>query len=59
MKEPKFKEVIVLRGRLYKVDFAEWNNGKDKGKRAFLKLLTKKEMMRYILKDNIKGGLKE
>jgi hypothetical protein len=51
MKELKENEVINLKGRLYKVCFAEWNNGRDKGKRAFLKLLTKNEMMTYILRD--------
>ena len=58
MKELKKNEIISLKSRLYKVGFTEWNNGRDKGKRAFLKLLTKNEMMIYILK-NEKEGLKE
>ncbi len=55
MKNLKENEIVSLRKRLYKVSFADWNNGRDKGKRAFLKLLTKKELNDIVLK----GGLKK
>ena len=50
-------EIIIREGRIYRVMWSKWTNGKMQGNRAMLKLLTEKELMKFIInKKNIKKG---
>lgn len=50
MKELTLGETIMLEGRIYKVDWSKWTNGKEQGNRAMLRLLKEKELMELIIK---------
>ena len=40
MKELKINEIVILEGRIYRVEWSKWTNGKMQGNRAILKLLS-------------------
>ena len=54
MKKLSIDEVVILEGRIYRVEWSKWTNGKTQGNRAILKLLREKELMELII--NQKGG---
>lgn len=58
MKEIKINELVILKGRIYKVDWTKWDNGKMQGNRAILKLLDRKELDKLLTKHIIKEGVK-
>ena len=49
MKQLTIGETIVLEGRIYKVEWSKWQNGKMQGNRAMLKLLRERELMSIII----------
>jgi hypothetical protein len=51
MKQLSIGEVIILEGRIYRVEWSKWTNGKMQGNRAMLKLLREKELMELIIQD--------
>ncbi|MCK5294177.1 MAG: hypothetical protein KAJ49_05950 [Arcobacteraceae bacterium] len=54
MKELKINEIVILEGRIYRVEWSKWTNGKMQGNRAILKLLREKELMTFIIKNKEK-----
>jgi len=52
MKDLTIGETIILEGRIYRIEWSKWTNGKMQGNRAILKLLREKELMGLIIKDN-------
>jgi hypothetical protein len=51
MKQLTIGEIISLEGRIYKVEWSKWQNGKMQGNRAMLKLLRERELMGLIIKE--------
>ena len=51
MKQLIIGETIMLEGRIYKVEWSKWQNGKMQGNRAMLKLLRERELMGLIIKE--------
>ena len=51
MKQLTIGETIMLEGRIYKVEWSKWQNGKMQGNKAILKLLREKELMSIIIKE--------
>ena len=51
MKQLTIGETIMLEGRIYKVEWSKWQNGKMQGNRAMLKLLRERELMGLIIKE--------
>jgi hypothetical protein len=49
MKQLTIGETIMLEGRIYKVEWSKWQNGKMQGNRAILKLLRERELMGLII----------
>lgn len=59
MKELKVGEIVRLEGRLYKIEWSKWDNGKKQGNRAILKLLNLEEVMTLVgTQDKKKGWFK-
>lgn len=57
MIELKLNERYILEGRVYKLIWTKYDNGKKQGNRAILKLLREKELNDIILKEELKGGI--
>jgi hypothetical protein len=51
MKELTLGDIVILEGRIYKVEWSKWQNGKMQGNRAMLKLLRERELMELIIKE--------
>ena len=49
MKQLTIGEIIMLEGRIYKVEWSKWQNGKMQGNRAMLRLLKERELMGLII----------
>jgi hypothetical protein len=50
MKELTLGDIVILEGRIYRAEWSKWQNGKEQGNRAMLKLLREKELMGLIIK---------
>lgn len=58
MKKPiklKLNDLVSLEGRLYRVSWTKWSNGKLQGNKALLKLLDENEINRF-LNNVLEGG---
>lgn len=61
----KLNECYILEGRVYRLCWTNWKNGKEQGNRALLKLLNNKELNELILNsgentlNTSERGLKE
>jgi hypothetical protein len=55
MIELKLNELYILEGRIYRLIWTKWENGKTQGNRAMLKLL-KQDELNDILVEKLKGG---
>lgn len=51
MKELTLGDIVILEGRIYRVEWSKWQNGKTQGNKAILKLLREKELMGIIIKN--------
>ena len=51
MKQLTLGDIVILEGRIYKVEWSKWQNGKMQGNRAMLKLLRERELMGLIIKE--------
>jgi len=58
MKELKLNELVIVKGRCYRITETPNSNGVNKWKRITLKILRQGELNKEILKQ-LKGGLKE
>ena len=47
----KIGEMGSVEGRIYRIEWSKWINGKMQGNRAMLKLIREKELMKLILGD--------
>jgi hypothetical protein len=56
MIELKLNELYLLEGRVYRLIWTKWDNGKKQGQRALLKLLDNNEVNNLLYKE-LKGGL--
>jgi hypothetical protein len=44
IKRVRLNELIVLEGRVYRIEWSKYSNGKTQGNRAILKLLDSKKL---------------
>jgi len=51
MKQLTLGDIVILEGRIYRVEWSKWQNGKTQGNKAILKLLREKELMSIIIKE--------
>jgi len=54
LKPLRINDLVMLEGRVYRVEWSKWQNGKMQGNRAILKLLREKELMELVISQQEK-----
>ena len=57
-KELRENELVIFKGRIFRVETSKFDNGKMQGNRVILKLLKDKEL-NIMFVEMMKGGLSE